>query len=808
VADIRKEIDDLRHKMSKTSKRKDRAKFKEINAEIRSLRREAKQREDKVVAEVIDGNNVILCTCVGAGNHILKDKVFDCVVIDEAAQGLEACCWIPLLHTRSVCVLAGDHLQLPPTIKSKSAEMNGLGVTLFERLMQDPNNRFDDLCRLLDTQYRMNSLISDWASSQLYSGKLQSHQSVANHSLNDLLNPHEADGTTPMQLAVAGPVSDCTKGGIHIPVLLLLDTAGCDMDESDCQGGSHRNEYEADIVLKHVRMLVLSGVSPCDIGVITPYNGQLDLLKQVLLNRDASLTSTTSDAAVVDLEGVEVRTIDGFQGGEKECIILSLVRSNNNKVVGFLGDNRRINVAVTRARRHLCVICDSSTCGRDRFINSLLQHMSARGDHRSAAEYAVLDDPELWFAVDDGVCNADAVVTATGDISACAVSEGNDLPTGQTIHKARTGHKTKPKGSGLSTTVSKKSSLDWTPADTEQQNQQSHSLPAELETVIDDFVSGRIYGGVTKLAGNTIVLVEPIYLNTGVSNSLTGSADLRLLRFPSTLNSYHRMLIHERASKLGLQHRSLGPESSRFIEIATSAMAFKICDSSPMYAYKASPAAGTEGASSAGFPNSSSGDPQIPEQQTAGVERVAPLSQSRFAQLGDDGELSEGSEDGDHPLDTSVKKASKTSSKKKKKKTELACQSEQLKQQNLQKQSETPKFYVSEERQKAVSAIASAGSKKTDNEMEAVDAAIAANEALRNLNKYRIPAAPMPNHEKNMNKARLHEKLEAARKERAGNKEAAGSANTSSGTASAGGSRKTVLKKPPPNFGGGRLGPL
>lgn len=761
INDIRKEIDGLRRSLAKTNKRKDRTKHKEINTEIKSLRREIRRREDRVVSDIINGHNVILSTCVGAGNHLLKDQFFDYVVIDEAAQGLEASCWIPLLHTNNVCVLAGDHLQLPPTIKSKAAEINGLGVTLFERLIQDPNGRFADFSRLLDTQYRMNSLISDWASSQLYANKLKSHVSVANHSLSDLVRSEMTN-----------------ESCISIPVMLLLDTAGCDMDESDCRGGSYKNEYEVDIVLHHVRMLVRSGVSPTDIGVITPYNGQLDSLKQALLTSKDS-EGDSSKCASLDLHGIEIRTIDGFQGGEKECIILSLVRSNRDKNVGFLGDNRRINVAVTRAKRHLCIVCDSSTCGRDRFLNSLLQHVSMKGEHRSVEQYSEWSSPELWFA-GDAIGGEEAESQEPDRAEVLPVT----METPSAVSSARSArlpkHKVaKPKVARPAALEPATASENKVSASTEPQEK---GLLREIASVINEFASGCLDGGVLKLAGESLVLVE----------SITLQACDRVLRFPSTLTSYHRMIVHDHANQLNLQHRSQGQANNRFIEIATSARAFKLCDESLVYGLRSAAAA----VPSTGPVISASISSSAP---TAAVSMPEPNNDSCGNQPTQEGEAEEEVGEATSIGDQNATHQKGSKKRNKTKKPSPANQHEQQRQQLLQKQAEAPKFYVSEERQKAMKAIASAGEKRSKSEAEAIDAAIAANEALRNLNKYRIPAAAMPNHEKNMNKARLHEKLEAARQERTGNKDG------SEAPASAR-SRKTVLKKPPPNFGGGRLG--
>lgn len=169
--------------------------------------------------------------------------------------------------------------------------------------------------------------------------------------------------------------------------MLLIDTAGCGLSEHRDVGASEStsNAGEADIVLKHVIALVTFGVKAKDIAIVTPYNAQVSLLRAYLLG--GSEGSESSPGADLNLSGVEVRSVDGFQGQEKEAIVLSLVRSNNSRQVGFLSDYRRLNVAVTRARRHVAIICDSDTVGSDKFISGLLRYANDNGEVRSAEDY-------------------------------------------------------------------------------------------------------------------------------------------------------------------------------------------------------------------------------------------------------------------------------------------------------------------------------------------------------------------------------------------------------------------------------------
>lgn len=204
VADVRAEMDTILNALSNA---RNRSKKAELRSELRSLRKEAKVRESRAVEGILKSRNVVLSTNIGASSRLLKDEAFDVVVIDEAAQALEASCWIPIPLGKS-WILFGDHQQLPPTIKSPQAAKAGMDVTLFERIFRDA--RFAPLCRMLNVQYRMNDLISSWASKSSYDGKLVSDGSVASHTLSDLLiHPDVFEDEV---------VSNCP--------MLLIDTSG------------------------------------------------------------------------------------------------------------------------------------------------------------------------------------------------------------------------------------------------------------------------------------------------------------------------------------------------------------------------------------------------------------------------------------------------------------------------------------------------------------------------------------------------------------------------------------------------------
>ena len=236
-------------------------------------------------------------------------------------------------------VLAGDHLQLPPTAISVAAAAGGLGVSLFERLAAAHGEAI--MATLLE-QRRMNEAIMHFPSRAMYGGRLRAHPSVAGWKLDE-------------------------------EPLLFVDTAGTGFEEGTPEGSDSRhNEGEAALVAREVERVLALGVTPGDVAVISPYDAQVQRLRQVL-------------AARVE-QGLEVDSVDGFQGREKEAVVVSLVRSNDLGEVGFLSDVRRMNVAITRARKKLVVVGDSATVARHPFYESFVRHAQETGAWVSAFE--------------------------------------------------------------------------------------------------------------------------------------------------------------------------------------------------------------------------------------------------------------------------------------------------------------------------------------------------------------------------------------------------------------------------------------
>lgn len=347
LRDVRRELDSGLRKIHRATSRADRAAARE---EVRQLRREQRELEGALARGIVDGADVVLSTLTGAADALLEDTEFPWVVLDEAAQALEAACWIPLRRARRA-VLAGDHRQLPPTIHSAEAARAGLACTLFERSMA----LHPQAGRMLTLQYRMHRAIMAYSGEVHYEGRLQAAPAVAEHLLDGLVGATAGEWTS-------------------IP-LRFIDTAGTGCEESAADDeGSKANPGEAALVAHVVRELLAAGVAPHDLAVITPYNAQVQALRRTF----------------VDFPDLEIGSVDGLQGREKEAVVLSLVRSNDRSEVGFLADLRRLNVAVTRARRHLTVIADSATLANDGGLLRWIDHLQARADYRSGFEFPVL----------------------------------------------------------------------------------------------------------------------------------------------------------------------------------------------------------------------------------------------------------------------------------------------------------------------------------------------------------------------------------------------------------------------------------
>jgi ATP-dependent RNA/DNA helicase IGHMBP2 len=319
---------------------------RDLRQEGRALLAAARRLEDQAVQRILDAAPVVCATTTGLDSELLGQRTFDRLVLDEACQTTEPGCWVPLLRCGRV-VLAGDHCQLPPTVLSVEASQQGFGVSLLERLVSHYGDRVT--CRL-GVQYRMHEAIAAFSSAEFYDSSLMADPTVAAHRLCDLPGVE------------SGPLTDTP--------LLFVDTAGAGWEEEkEPDGESKFNSGEARLVTRKVKALIAAGVRPEEIAVIAPYGAQVRCLR-------AQLT----------IPRLEIDSIDGFQGREKEAVVLSLVRSNTLGEVGFLGDVRRMNVALTRARRKLIVVGDSATLSILPFYQRLVEYFEANGAYTTVWE--------------------------------------------------------------------------------------------------------------------------------------------------------------------------------------------------------------------------------------------------------------------------------------------------------------------------------------------------------------------------------------------------------------------------------------
>jgi superfamily I DNA and/or RNA helicase len=319
---------------------------RDMRAEAKALLADARKLEAQAVERVLDAAPILCATTTGLDSEIIGARHFDLLVLDEACQTTEPGCWIPLLRCDRV-VLAGDPCQLPPTVVSQEAAQRGFGVSLLERLV----GRFGDRAtRRLTVQYRMHEQIMAFSSGEFYGGELQAHDTVRKHRLSQL--------------------PGVRVGALTETPVEFIDTAGAGYEEElEPDGESRRNPQEAALVARKVRALLEAGVAASDVAVIAPYAAQVRRLRELL-----------------PVAGLEIDSVDGFQGREKEAVVLSLVRSNNEGEIGFLGDVRRTNVALTRARRKLLVVGDSATLSVLPFYQRLFEYFECVGAYRTVWE--------------------------------------------------------------------------------------------------------------------------------------------------------------------------------------------------------------------------------------------------------------------------------------------------------------------------------------------------------------------------------------------------------------------------------------
>jgi superfamily I DNA and/or RNA helicase len=352
VRDWRDRARDLR---KRAGVRRDRALYAEANALERDARRELASTEEAIVARA----RVVLATCAGADHPVLRGLTFDAVVLDEATQAVDPIALCALLRAPRV-ILAGDPQQLPPTVIDPAVARAGLASTFFERLVRahERDAATGVAPNLLVRQHRMHADIMRFPSAQSYGGRLVAAPAVAAHRLEDL-----GVALDPLRPAAAWFI-DCAGTG------WTDRRGGLEPDDDEIADPSTWNPGFAERTAAEVRRLISRGLAPDQIAVIAAYDAQVRRLRALL--------------AVERAAGLEIATVDAFQGREQEAVVVDLVRANDRGEIGFLAETRRMNVALTRARRGLIVIGDSATLGDHPYYAAFVAAMDDLGGHGSA----------------------------------------------------------------------------------------------------------------------------------------------------------------------------------------------------------------------------------------------------------------------------------------------------------------------------------------------------------------------------------------------------------------------------------------
>ncbi len=330
------------------SRIRDMAEWLKLQEVVDGIFNEIDRLEDSAVNKILNDAEVVCATNSTAGSEIMNGRNFDLLVLDEATQSTEPEALIPLVKADRA-VLAGDHRQLPPTILNKEAGEKGLAVSLFERLLEVHGDKIKEM---LKVQYRMNSVIMNFPSREFYSGELIAHSSVKDWDISDLgLN-------LPLQ-GLMKEVFDPAR-----PVVFLDTRESGSREERIRDSKSFYNRLEAELAAEILETAMETGMNPENVALISPYKDQAEWIR-----------------SRIDNERIEIDTVDGFQGREKEMIVLSLVRTNDRGNIGFLNDLRRLNVSLTRAKKKLAVIGHSPTISSDRCYQRLIDYVKEAGGY-------------------------------------------------------------------------------------------------------------------------------------------------------------------------------------------------------------------------------------------------------------------------------------------------------------------------------------------------------------------------------------------------------------------------------------------
>ena len=361
---IRKAIRELRKNRKKGSEN--------YHQKMDRLKSRAAEIELRINAELFGEARVIACTLVGSAHHLLEGMKFGTLFIDEAAQALEAACWIPMKRASRV-ILAGDHCQLPPTVKSIAALRAGLGKTLMERIAENK----PEVVTLLKIQYRMNDEIMRFSSDWFYGGKVESAPQIKYRSVLDYDHPITWIDTSNEENQITIEGEDAPEDSASASSAASAANQNSDLNFKEQFVGEsfgRINKAEAELTLltlaeyftKIGKQRVLS--ESIDVGIISPYRAQVQYLKKLIKKYEFFKPYRCL---------ISVNTVDGFQGQERDVILISLVRSNDEGQIGFLKDLRRMNVAMTRARMKLIILGNKNTMTKHPFYKKLWEYVEA-----------------------------------------------------------------------------------------------------------------------------------------------------------------------------------------------------------------------------------------------------------------------------------------------------------------------------------------------------------------------------------------------------------------------------------------------
>lgn len=361
---IRKAIRELRKNRKKGSEN--------YHQKMDRLKSRAAEIELRINAELFGEARVIACTLVGSAHHLLEGMKFGTLFIDEAAQALEAACWIPMKRASRV-ILAGDHCQLPPTVKSIAALRAGLGKTLMERIAENK----PEVVTLLKIQYRMNDEIMRFSSDWFYGGKVESAPQIKYRSVLDYDHPITWIDTSNEENQITIEGEDAPEDSASASSTASAANQNSDLNFKEQFVGEsfgRINKAEAELTLltlaeyftKIGKQRVLE--ERIDVGIISPYRAQVQYLKKLIKKYEFFKPYRRL---------ISVNTVDGFQGQERDVILISLVRSNDEGQIGFLKDLRRMNVAMTRARMKLIILGNKDTMTKHPFYKKLWEYVEA-----------------------------------------------------------------------------------------------------------------------------------------------------------------------------------------------------------------------------------------------------------------------------------------------------------------------------------------------------------------------------------------------------------------------------------------------